>query len=79
MHLLQAFQALVGHQFVRHDLQRIAGALGCRAVGVIKVDIVKVGTGDSSLLDAELRQRRIAGPLNFSADVEKRLAVAHQI
>ena len=70
MHFLQAFQALVGHQFVRHDFQRIAGSLGCGTVGVIEVDLIKVGTGDSGLLDAELRQRRIAGPLDFFADIE---------
>ena len=29
MHFLQAFQALVRNQFVRHDLQCIAGTLGC--------------------------------------------------
>ena len=79
MHFLQAFQALVGHQFVRHDLQRIAGALGCGAVGVVEVDCIKVGTRDSGLLDAELRQRRIAGALDFSADIEKGLAMAHQV
>ena len=79
VHFLQAFQALVGHQFVRHDLQRIAGALGCGAVGVVEVDCIKVGTRDSGLLDAELRQRRIAGALDFSADIEKGLAMAHQV
>ena len=79
MHFLQAFQALVRHQFVRHDLQCIAGALGCGAVGVVEIDIIKVGTGDSGLLDAELRQRRIAGALDFSADIEKGLAMAHQV
>jgi hypothetical protein len=79
MHFLQAFQTLVGHQFVRNDLQRIAGALGCGAVGVVEIDIIKVGTGDSGLLDAELRQRRITSALDFSADIEKGLAVAHQV
>ena len=79
MHFLQAFQALIRHQFVRHDLQCIASALGCGAVGMIKIDIIKVGAGDSGLLDAELRQRRIAGPLDFSADIEKGLAMAHQV
>ncbi len=79
MHFLQAFQALVGHQFVRHDLQRIACALGCGAVGVVDVYLIKVGTRDSGLLDAELRQRRIAGALDLSADIEKGLAVAHQV
>jgi len=79
MHFLQAFQTLVGHQFVRNDLQRIASALGCGAVGVVEIDIIKVGTGDSGLLDAELRQRRITSALDFSADIEKGLAVAHQV
>ena len=65
MHFLQAFQALVRHQFVRHDLQCIASALGCGAVGVIKVDLIEIGAGDSGLLDAEFRQRRIAGPWIF--------------
>lgn len=79
MHFLQAFQALVRHQFVRHNLQCIASALGCGAVGMVKIDIIKVGTGDSGLLDAELRQRRIACSLDFSADIEKGLAMAHQV
>ena len=79
MHFLQTFQALVRHQFVRHDLKRIAGTFGSGAVGVVEIDIIKVGTGDSGLLDAELRQRRIAGALDFSADIEKRLAMAHQV
>ena len=79
MHFLQAFQTLIGHQFARNDLQRIAGTLGCGAVGVVEIDIIKVGTGDSGLLDAELRQRRIAGALDFSADIEKGLAMAHQV
>ena len=42
MHFLQAFQALVRHQFVRHNLQCIASALGCGAVGMVKIDIIKV-------------------------------------
>lgn len=78
MHFLQAFQALVRHQFVRHDLQCIASVLGCGAVGVIKVDLIEIGAGDSGLLDAEFRQRRIAGALDFSADIEKGLAMTRQ-
>ena len=79
MHLLQSFQAFIRHQFVRHDFQCITGALGGGAVGMVEIDIIKVGTGDSGLLDAELRQRQIAGALDFSADIEKRLAMAHQV
>ena len=49
MHLLQSFQAFIRHQFVRHDFQCITGALGSGAVGVVEIDIIKVGWMPSSV------------------------------